>query len=109
MIIPILLLKKPSKESKSEDHLKGLERRMELRQSGNLLDLLQESLTHQRNLKSVCKAKTIDQISRTFAEEMQKDNVNGALKLLTNNMQHGILPLNEEIILKAVYYFILKL
>ena len=27
---------------------------------------------------------------------MQKFDVNGALKLLTNNMANGILPLNEE-------------
>ena len=27
---------------------------------------------------------------------MQKGNVNGALKLLTENMQNGVLPLNEE-------------
>ena len=65
-----------------------------------MLDLFQESLTIQINFKSVYKAKTIDQISRKFAEEMQEFNVNGALKLLTNNMQHRILPLNEETILK---------
>ena len=33
-------------------------------------------------------------------EEMQKGNVNGALKLLTNNIQDGIVPLNEGTILK---------
>ena len=27
---------------------------------------------------------------------MQKGNVNGALKLLTNNMSNGIIPLTEE-------------
>ena len=31
---------------------------------------------------------------------MQKGNVNGALKLLTNNMQYGILPLNDDTISK---------
>ena len=45
MTTPSLLLQKPSKESKSNDHLKALERRMELWQSGDLLELLQESLT----------------------------------------------------------------
>ena len=45
------------------------------------------------------KAKTTDQIFRKFAEGMQKGNVNRILKLLTNNMQHGILPLIEETIL----------
>ena len=53
MIMPSLPLQKPSKESKSNDHLKALERRMKLWQSGDLLGLLQDSLTIQRNLKSV--------------------------------------------------------
>ena len=30
--------------------------------------------------------------------EMQKGNVNGAMKILTNNMQNGVLPLNKETI-----------
>ena len=40
------------------------------------------------------------QISKTFVEEMQKGNVNGALKLLTDNMDHRILPLNDDTISK---------
>ena len=101
MIMPSLLLQKPSKESKSKDHLKALEQRMELCQSGDLLELLQESLTIQRNLKSVKGSKTVAQISKKFVEEkMQKGNVNGALKLLTDNMDHRILPLNDETISK---------
>lgn len=74
---------------------------MKLWQSGNLLDLLQGSLTIQKNLKYLYKANPIDQISKKFVEKMQRGNVNEALKLLMNNMQHGILPLNEETILKT--------
>ena len=33
-----------------------------------------------------------------FKHLMQKGNVNGALKLLTNNMSNGILPLTDEIV-----------
>ena len=100
MIMPSLLLQKPSKESKSKDHLKALERRMELWQSGDLLELLPDSLAIQKNLESVKGSKTMVQISKTFVEEMQKGNFNGALKLLTDNMDHGILPLNDESISK---------
>ena len=57
MIMPSLLLQKPSEESKSKDDLKALERRMELWQSGDQLELLQTSLTIQRNLKSVKESK----------------------------------------------------
>ena len=54
------------------------------------MELLQESLTIQRNLKSVKGSKAVAQISKKFVEEMQKGNVNGALKLLTDNMNDGI-------------------
>ena len=101
LIIPSLLLQKSSKEGKLKDHLKALlKRQMELWKSGNLLYLFQDSLTIQRILKSVYKAKYLDQIFRKYIEDMQKGNLNGTLKLLTDNMQHEIRPLNEETILK---------
>jgi len=34
--------------------------------------------------------------SRKFKELTKKGNVNGAIKLLTNNMKGGILPLNNQ-------------
>ena len=40
--------------------------------------------------------KDIAKIFVKFKELMQKGNVNGALKLLTNEMSNGILPLTEE-------------
>ena len=71
MIMPSLLLQKPSKKIKSKHHLKALERRMRLWQSYDLLELLQESLTIQRKLKSVKGSRTVAQISKKFVEEMQ--------------------------------------
>ena len=35
--------------------------------------------------------------SRKFKELMQKGNVNGVIKLLTNNMKGGILSLDDQI------------
>ena len=35
-------------------------------------------------------------ISKQFVDRMSKGNINGAIKLLSNNMQEGILPLNAE-------------
>jgi len=58
--------------------------------------LLNEGETIQAQLKSINNKKSIVEISRQFVEHMSKGNVNGAIKLLSNNMQDGILPLNEE-------------
>jgi hypothetical protein len=71
---------------------------MDLWLAGNLMELFNESLVIQNKLKSLEKPKTIAEISKKFATEMQKGNVNGAMKILTNNMQNGILPLNEKTI-----------
>jgi len=58
--------------------------------------LLNEGETIQAQLKSINNKKSIVEISRQFVEHMSKGNANGAIKLLSNNMQDGILPLNEE-------------
>ena len=42
------------------------------------------------------RSKDIAKISVKFKELMQKGNVNGALKLLSNEMSNDILPLTEE-------------
>ena len=84
MIMPSFFLQKSSKESKSKEHLKALERRMELCQPGDLLELLQESQKIQRNFTSVKGSRIVAQISKKFVEEMQKQNVNGAIE--TSNL-----------------------
>ena len=97
MLMPNLLLQKPSKRSKSKDNILALERRMCLWYEGNVLELLKEGETIQKSLaSSVDSSKNIDQISKRFAEHIHKGNVNGAIKVLTSNMQNGILPLNEK-------------
>ena len=41
-------------------------------------------------------------IGEMFEKQMMKDNVNGALRLLTNNTCSGILPLDDITVKKAV-------
>ena len=93
MVMPNLLLQKPSKQSKAKDHLNALDRRINLWISE---ELVLEGETIQKCLKSVNRPKSILEISKMFRQEMEKGNVNGAMKLLTDNMQNGVLPLNEQ-------------
>ena len=86
---------KPSKSAKIKDHIKVLEPRIELWHKGDIMQLF-EAETIQERLETINKSKTITQLSKQFALLMSKGNVNGALKLLTNNMSNGILPLNDE-------------
>ena len=93
MVMPSL---KPSQKSKSKDHLRVLERRLELWESGEVMELLKESETIQKNMKATNKTTSINAISKKFTREMRKGTVDNAMKLLTNNMKNGVLPLNKK-------------
>jgi len=69
--------------------------------------LLHEGVTIQNNLTSSSKKYSTEEISKRFVEKMSKGNVNGAIKLLSRNIQNGILPLNDETLelLKLTFYW----
>ena len=92
---PILLLQKPSKDPKAKDRTKAPEMRLEL---WTLAELLKEGETMQSSLKHVDTLKNIAQLSKKFVEQMPKGHVDSAIKLTTNNMQNGILPLTDTIL-----------
>ena len=80
------LLQKPSKTSKAKDHLKALERRIDLWSNGNIDELLFEGETIQSRLHLINTPKSIGELSKKFTLLMEKGNVNGALKLLTSSI-----------------------
>ena len=94
--IPSLLLQKSSKTSKAKDHLKALERRIDLWSKGKIDELLFEGETIQSRLHNINTPKSIGELSKKFALLMEKGNVNGSLKLLTSNISNGILPLDVK-------------
>ena len=87
-VMPALLLQKPSKSSKSKDHHAALERRLTLWEEGKIEELLYEGQTIQEKLKSSDSSMTVAKISMKVRILISKGNVNGALKLLTNNMSN---------------------
>ena len=86
----------PNKSSKAKDHLQALERRIKSWDKANIEGLLYECRTIQPRLRSDKKSMIIAKISLKFKNLMSKGNFNRALKLLTDNMHSGILPLNKE-------------
>ena len=96
MVMPSLLLQKPSRESKSKDHSAALKRRFLLWQNGELFELLKECDTIQNRIKVSAPKNNLEAISKKFASLMKKGKVNAAVKTLTNNMEGGILPLDAE-------------
>ena len=78
-VMPALLLQKPSKNSKSKDHLKSLERRFEIWKEGKLNELYEEGKAIQDRLKLDGSPNDVAKILKKFKFQMQKGNVNGAL------------------------------
>ena len=76
MIMPSLLLQKPSRNSKTKSHVNALES-----QDKNLIELFEKAQTIQEQLKKSKRKTSILEISKRFVREMEKGNVTGAIKL----------------------------
>ena len=73
MIMPALLLQKPTMKSKSKDHKAALERRMQQWEERLILELLKEGKTIQDRLKTPRQTKSsIKTTSQKFIERMSK-------------------------------------
>ena len=76
-IMPSLLLQKPSKTSKAKDHLKALERGIDLWSKGKIDELLFEGETIQLHLHHInTPKKSIGELSKKFALLIIKENGN---------------------------------
>ena len=97
MTMCVLLLQKPSRLSKSKDHVACLERRMGSWRAGDLDELLQEGLTIQHRLinskRKPCSE--IEKIRRVFVKEMSKGNTKAALRLLSKDNRGSVLRLSD--------------
>ena len=100
-IMPSLLLQKPSKASKAKNHLKALERRIDLWSNGILTSFyLREKQFNHVYITSSHK-RSIGELSKTFAILTEKGNVKKALKLLASNISNGILPVDYKTFKKS--------
>ena len=96
MIMPALLLQKPSFKSKSKEHTLCLARRLELWQQGEFDGLLRECRTIQSTLTTARNVHN-EQLSKTFASLIFRGKVNAALRLLDEQSSGGVLPLSDDV------------
>ena len=98
MILPSLLLQKPSRNSKASDHQLKLMERLKLWKEGKVSDILEEGRNIQRLLKSA-RPRQPEDTARIFANLMLQGKVSSALKFLTEDHDKGgILPLTETVL-----------
>ena len=76
--------------------MKSLGNRMELWHAEEIMQLLKEAETIQKDLRVSNTLSTIAEISEKLTCEMRKGNMNSVVKLLADNMQIGVLPLNDQ-------------
>ncbi len=97
IVLPLLLLQKPSRNSKPKDHQDCLKRRLDLWKDGNLHELLREGRAIQYRLVSTCKlpSQNIEkQLTRTFTKLMFEGKTHAALQLLSDSGKGGFLSLD---------------
>ena len=96
-VMQILLLQKPSKKSKSKDHISHLKRRLELWKQGDIPLLIQEVRCIQRYLHNRPRPSDDNAIARNFGKMMEQGKVKSALRYLSRNSTGGVLNLDDMI------------
>ena len=105
MLLPNLLLQKPSAKRKAKEHNTMLTNRLKLWNEGKLDEIWKEGLTIQKKLSSSQKKpRTNEDISRVFSKLMMEGKVGAALKFLEEQSENAVLKPTEEIITNFAHY-----
>jgi hypothetical protein len=97
VVLPILLLQKPSRTSKTKQHITLLERRLRLWSNGDLDELVREGRAIQQRLPKNGPTKVNSNLARSFSNLMFMGKCKAALDLLSREEKGGILHLNDPV------------
>ena len=98
MVLPTLILQKPSATSKSEEHSAAIERRLALWKQGDLDLLLKEVRFIQGKFVNSKKARTVEDVSKVFSKLVLQRKLLAAMKLLDNESSSGLLDLSPDVL-----------
>ena len=96
MVLPTLILQKPSATSKSKEHSAAIERRLALWKQGDLDLLLKEVRFIQGKFVNSKKARTVEDVSKVFSKLVLQGKLSAAMKLLDNESSSGLLDLSPR-------------
>ena len=100
VVLPILMLQKPSSKSKAKEHNSCLERRLNTWLDGDLDNLLFEGRTLQQRIPKSApedNSKRQKRHARSFANLMFEGKTKAAIRLLTEESKGGVLRLCDEV------------
>ena len=95
MVMPALLLQKPSKRSKTKDHVRHLEDRLKLWEKGDIKGLIKEGKAIQKRITS--SKFTPQHTHKVFSKLMLQGKVSAALRWVTNKAGGLLEPTPETI------------
>ena len=95
LILPALLLQKPSANSKRAEHKKLLEARLDLWERRDISELLRSGNMIQKRLVTSRKTKKED-VARRFYNLMFEGKVTAAVRMLCQAENKGVLPFSDE-------------
>lgn len=98
IVLPALILQKPSSTSKSKEHSGAIERRLKLCRKGDLSTLMQEIRFIQSRFNSSRKATSMEDISKVFARLVMKGKLSATIKGLDREISSGVLTLSPAVL-----------
>ena len=98
MILPSLMLQKPSSKSKAKDHSNCLTRRLALWRNGEIELILRETKQIQKNFTSSKKTRSLDDVSKIFAKLVMGGKLSAAIKFLDKESSTGVITLSDSVI-----------
>ena len=99
MVMPALLLQKPSKRSKAADHSRVLQKRVDFWKEGKITELLSEGRAIQRRLASGKHHQA--HTEKVFVRLMLQGKVSAAMRWIGNNAT-GILDASEDVMQELI-------
>ncbi|CAH3197598.1 unnamed protein product [Porites evermanni] len=97
MLLPSVILQKPSATSKSKEHSVAIERRLALWSHGDLNMLMKEIRFIQDRFVNSKRARSVEDILITFAKLFFQGKLTAAIKLLDKENSSGLLNLSDEV------------
>ena len=94
MVLPAMIMQKPSKSSKAKEHLIKLDERLKLWKEGRISDLMHECRVIQKRLLSSKKREPED-TARVFSNLMIQGKIKAALNFLSKEGDSGVLDMND--------------
>ena len=98
MVLPSLMLQKPTSKSKAKEHSECLLRRLKQWKNRDLEQILKEVRLIQKRFKSNKKTKSTEDISRIFGKLVMEGKISAALKFLDNESSCGVLQYSETVV-----------